>query len=297
MTWLIIALAGYFLLALVSSLDKFLLSGGIPNPKAYAFYIGLLGMLAFVAAPFGFYIPSIEIIIIALVSGFIFIWALYVFYSALAKGEASRIVPIVGGLSPIFVLILSTIFLKELLGGTQIAGFIFLVAGGLSLSLTRKKGHEEFIKNIRLVIIAAILFAVASVTIKYVYDATGFINGFLWARLGGLLFIILMILPKNVRRQIFAAPAKAGTKLSGVYLTTIALGAAASILIQYAVSLGSVSLVTAAQGTEYAFLFLILAIFSRKFPQIFKEHLRGQTLLQKIFGIMLVAAGLIFLTI
>jgi len=303
MIWLLVALSGYFLLALVSSVDKFLLSGKIKNPRAYAFYMGLLGMLAFVAAPFGFSVPDFKVILIAIFSGFIFIWALVIFYKALLEGEASRVVPVVGGLVPIFVLILSRLFLNEGLSELQLFGIGFLILGGGVLSLTKKGSQEKsigdnrYLKNVYLAILAALFFAFSAVAIKYAYDATGFINGFLWARIGGLVFAGVLILSPMWRRSILTAPARAGVKTDTLYIVNIILGAAASILIQYAIALGSVSLVTAAQGAEYAFLFLILAAFSKKYPLIFKEHLKGQRLRQKTFGLILVALGLIFLAV
>jgi drug/metabolite transporter (DMT)-like permease len=102
MSWLIIIISAYFLLALVSLGDKYLLAGP-PNPKIYSFYVGILGVAAIILIPFiGFSVPETSQISLALLAGAIYIVALFGLYNGLEHFEASRVIPAIGGLLPLF---------------------------------------------------------------------------------------------------------------------------------------------------------------------------------------------------
>jgi len=75
------------------------------------------------------------------------------------------------------------------------------------------------------------------------------------------------------------------------------LAALGSLLVHLAVAQGSVSIVSAMAGAEYIFLFFIVLLLSKKFPQILKERLNAGVIAQKIIAILLVGAGLAILAI
>ena len=104
--WIIVAITAYFLLAFVAVIDKYLLAGPLPNPKLYAFVIGIFGGLALLLIPFGFLVvPPWPIIVFAMMAGVIQIFSLVALLSGLKNIEASRIVPAIGGLLPVFTLL------------------------------------------------------------------------------------------------------------------------------------------------------------------------------------------------
>lgn len=75
MLWLTVTISAYFLLAIVALIDKYLISGPIPNPKVYAFYVGILGILALFLFPLGFLVPNSLDIILSLLAGALYIFA------------------------------------------------------------------------------------------------------------------------------------------------------------------------------------------------------------------------------
>src|SRR3989344_3660272 len=139
--WIPIAAASYFLSGLAAILDKFLISKRIPSAASYSFYVGILGIGVVVLAPWGFAFLSFRLTIFALFSGAAFLAALYFFYGALKIDDASRVVPLVGGTSPFFILLLSgvlsafffalTFFLSKWVYGQSafLAGFIWMRLG------------------------------------------------------------------------------------------------------------------------------------------------------------------------
>ncbi len=109
MSWLLISIAAYFIAALNSVTDKYLLNRSIPDPIVYAFYVGLFSVFTVILTPFGFDWPGATHLLSALFAGAVFLGALIAFFTALKADEASRIVAFVGGLTPIFILVFSSI--------------------------------------------------------------------------------------------------------------------------------------------------------------------------------------------
>ncbi|MDZ4221326.1 MAG: DMT family transporter [Patescibacteria group bacterium] len=292
MSWLIAVLAGHFLNAFAFLMDKFLLSSKrIPSPFVYAFFIGALGILALVLIPFGVVVPSAPEMVRALIAGATFILALVFFFAGLKENEASRVVPLTGGFVPAFTFVLAYFFLAERLGQTEILAFGALVAGGVLITLERKgKGSA---KGYVYAVVAAFIFAVSFVITKQVFDEQGFVSGFVWSRIGGFAMALSFLLIPSARYGIFHQPKqKGGAKTAVLFFAGQAAGALGFTLVNYAISLGSVSLVNAMQGTQYAFLLIMAALLSKKFPKVLSEHLSGRVLVQKIIAIILISIGI-----
>ena len=66
------------------------------------FYIFIFLMYNFVLLFFDPTIPPLTILLLDLAAGFIFLFTLVFWYKALHQSEATRVVPIVGALTPIF---------------------------------------------------------------------------------------------------------------------------------------------------------------------------------------------------
>ena len=74
-------------------------------------------------------------------------------------------------------------------------------------------------------------------------------------------------------------------------------GALGTILQNYAVSLGSVALVTSLQGLQYGLLLVFTTIGSILLPKIIKEDMSKSIVIQKALSIILIGIGLYFLAI
>lgn len=297
MSWLIIVLAGHLLNSIAFLMDKFLLTKRIGSPFVYAFFIGALGILGAALAPFGFSVPSSAEILRALAAGASFVLALIFFFYALKKNEASRVVPLTGGLVPAFTFILAYLFLGERLGGGEIVAFLLLVSGGVLITLDRRGRSASWrIGGYVYAIIAALVFAVSFVLTKQVYLEQNFISGFVWSRLGGFLAALMILLLPRERHAVFNQPKQKGSgRTTALFFTGQAAGALGFVLVNYAISLASVSLVNAMQGAQYAFLLIIVEILSHKFPHILSEKLSGTVLAQKIIAIALISMGIVLI--
>ncbi len=320
MTWLIAAISAYFILAVVFLVDKYLLTKAIPNPKVYAFYVGALGISVLVLAPFvGFYVPEISQLILGVLSGVFFIYGLFWLYKTLKLFEPSRVVPAIGGLTPFFVFGFIYIFTlgQETLSLKELAAFILLVLG--SIFITIKKEKLASFRSLKFSALTAFLLALSFVLVKYVYLVQPFWNGFIWRCIGGFLTAAcFFVFFPDVRKEIFRARSSKergeesrvsfygkenlqtgkSIKTAVIFLSNQAAGAGATILQNWAIALAPliyIPFVNALQGTQYAFLFVMAIILSLRSPEILKEEISREVVLQKIIAIILIGAGLALL--
>lgn len=294
MSWILLAILAYFLSALVTVFDKILVSRKITDPFVYSFFEGLLSVTVLVFAPLGFFLPPWPVLVVALLSGVIFLFALVSLFVALFKYEASRVAAVIGGLAPILIFFLAFFFLGEKLNPYQILAFIFLIIGGSLVSLTREK-HVYKIKVLKLTILAAFLFAVSSVMTKYVFLHQPFFNGFIWFRLGSFLAALLFLVPSGLRKKIFKLGKETKSGVSLFFVGNKAMAGLSFILLNAAIFRGSVTLVHGLEGCQYMFVFVLALLLSQKFPQLLKEKNTPIILIQKTIATLLIAVGLLFL--
>lgn len=296
MLFIWIAIFAYFLYAINGVVDKFLLSGPVKHPIAYAFFVGMTAPLTWLLIPFGFKLVSFPDFLIALVGGASFIIALYFFYVAIQQTSISRIMPLEGGLVPVFTLVLAYFFLGERLATFQLWAFILLVTGGVLVVFEHDKfgWHPRALGNGAL---AALLFALSLTLTKYIFDQTNFVSGLVWTRFGFLAVCVALLIHRKSRRYIFQTPKQVGKQNIVLYYGSRLTGGLAGLLQNYAIAIGSVTIVNAMQGTQYALLLLLTVILSLYHPKILKEKISTGILAQKVFAIVLITTGLILLTL
>lgn len=301
MLWLIIIVIAYFLNASATVVDKFLLTKKISNPAVYAFFISALSLLGLVFVPFGFHFSSVGQTVIALLDGILFCFAYLFMFMALNRNEASRITPFMGGLQPIFVLLLAFVLLGEKIGGLALIAFAVIVAGTIVLSYQKEKTKKLIASSKSsywLALVSTILFAAAYTVNKYVFVSEGFITGFVLVRIGtfiGALFLLLR--PQNVRDIVaeIKAPKKA---TGGLFLIGQGAGALSLILVSYAVAISSsVAIINASRGLEYVFLLIIVLLLAKKYPRLLGEKLTSLIIFQKVTAVALIIAGLVILAL
>jgi len=300
MNWIFFAIIAYFLYAVTAITDKFLLKKSIPSPAAYVFYVGILSIFSFVLLPFDFVWGGWQNLTAQLAIGGIFLGAVYLFIVAIKNQEVSRSVTLIGGLTPLFSLVLSFFILGERLEAGQLLAFVLLITGGGLISIKSvgalKKSHTpNFWFSIGVAVAAAGTFALYYVLAKLVFEGQSFISAFAFSRFGSFLAALLFLLAPVYRKEIFATRKTAGAKGGALFVANKITAAVSFIALNYSVSLGSATLVNALQGTQFMFLLGIVIILSKKFPVILKEELNRKVLAQKISAIALIVAGLLVL--
>jgi drug/metabolite transporter (DMT)-like permease len=318
--WLTIAITSYLINAGVYIADKFLLSKKIHSSVTYAFYVGIWSIFNFVILIFAPWMPNFRELTIDLLAGMLFLFTLVFWYKALHQSEATRVVPVVGALVPIFSFIFSYIFLGDTFSERQFLAFFILIIGGVLISVKHTRFyyigeviesfkakfgnilggvHAEYQPAERLLlnsIISAMFFAAYYVLIKYIYSTQPFIGSFVWSRLGTFIGVIMMLFITDWRKNIFEyQKGQKSPKNLSFFLTVRIMAALAFIMLNWAISLGNVAMINALQGVQYLFLLFIVLFLSTKFPQIMREETGGGVMFQKIIGAVLVAIGLYML--
>ncbi len=167
-----------------------------------------------------------------------------------------------------------------------------MVIGGVLITIDRKGRGSA--RGYLYAIIAALVFAVSFVITKQVFIEQNFVSGFVWSRLGGFIAAMAILLIPAERYNIFSAkggPASGG-HTAVLFLTGQVAGGLGFVLVNYAISLASVSLVNAMQGVQYVFLLIMIAFLGRKFPKVLSEKLSGGVLVQKLAAIALISIGI-----
>jgi len=311
MSWITVALAAYLLLAVANLLDKFLIDNVLSSSKAYAFSICLMGLVVFLAAPWFLEWPGWTLFSFNILVGFIFAIALYFLYESLRRGEASRVLVFIGGITPVFSLIFSVLFFKEQFTRNQWLGIITILAGVLIIAylpttrtyLTRimrklKIEQKSFSNALLFALLSALAYSLYFISSKYAYGFQPFFSAFIWSRLGAAIFVLLFLIRKSDRKQIFSAIGKKNpNKNKFLVLVNQGFGSLGFMLQNYAIFLGSVTLVNALQGFQYAFILLISTVLALLSPKLLKETFSWRIICQKGLAIIVIGLGIYFLTI
>lgn len=302
--WILIVILGNFLVAVSSIISKIVVSGSVGKPiqpTPYAFYSGIGGIIVFLPAlllniRFNFLSMDLKAALFGLSAGIILVLSLWPFYFVLKRNETSRVMTLFVGAVPIFTFLLKYIFVGEVLSALQMLAFIFLVAGGVIISFRqhRKRGLLS-LKNLPLTLLSAFGMALGLTLAEATFRLQGFLNGLIWMT-GGYFFssVILLLLPGQ-REKIFSVenyPEKINVVL---FFSEKLIGASGLILIKFAISLISVTLVNAFEGLKQFFVLILASIISLWRPDILKEELRGVVLWQKLIAAVLVFAGIFLL--
>ncbi len=300
---LLIAIIGYFLLAIVVLLDKKILTTAVAQPIVYTFYstVFLLGL--FLLLPFHSVQMTPQTVIYAGLSGISFGFALWTMFVAIKHGEASHSGPFIGAFITLASFILGALLLNEHLSSAQQVGIVFLIIASLLLSFEKTKRKQSWWHTGYLWgIISGILFGLSHVTAKVVYDMVAFLPALVWTKGITGMFALFLLLSPTVRRALAPhTPVRTRheqkkvkeKKMKHTLLVVVnkLFSVLANGLIQYAIAIGSVTLVTAIGGIQYVFLFLLIVLFSKYYRSFFQEYMTKREISVQIVALGFVMIG------
>lgn len=314
MSWFLIAIASYFLLAIVNLTDKFLIDNILKSSKAYTFLVCLLGSLVFVISPWFLEWPGLYLFLANMATGALFALALYFLYEALSHNEAARTIILIGGSISVFSVIIS-IFLGESFYLLQLTGTALLLIGIFLIAyLPDRHSFWEKIwtglilnkkekSSLWLILLSSIFYALFFVSTKLVYAQQNFWSAFIWVRLGALLTVLFFLIEKSSRLEILKTLGfgkkkkhKKNNKNTYLFLFNQGLGSTSFILQNYAIFLGPVAIINALQGVQYA-LMLFFAFFLGLFFKKYKEKFSWMVFFQKIIAVILISFGLYLISL
>lgn len=294
--WFTLVLVGYFLLAVVFVLDKFILTKTVTEPLVYTFYSTIFMFGALLAWPFGVELLEGVDWVWGVGSGVAFGLGLWTMFIAVKGSEASHVNPFIGAVVTIVTYLLSARLLGEQMTATQTVGIFVLATASLFLSRETTKLGTGWRRVYAFAIASGLCFAVSHVAAKYIYDSYSFLTGFVWTRAAtGLVGLALLASPAVCRS--FSHRSRAQTarlerrQAVGLIASDKLLGIIAVVFIQYAIARGSVTVVSALSGAQYAFLFIIIMLLTKFWPHILREYFTKRELTLQIVALAFLVLG------
>ena len=291
--WVFLVISANLIWAVCSIIDKIIISKEhIRNPFVFSivngFYVFLIVPLIFV---YSISMPPLKELIVPISAGMLYIGVVIPYYRALEYDEVSKIA-ILFQLSPIFVLMISIFTIGEDISLYNYMGFFMLVFGGVLVSLKREMGSFKLGRGFYLMALAAFLSAVSIILTKITFMKQDYWTGFFWIRFGSLIAVLIIFLSSGYRRMIIGTFKGLHNNIKMLISWKAIMDIFALAAINYALFLGSPSLVSALGEAVYPFFVFIIALaLSYALPHILKEEADRKSLLIKSCALIIIVIG------
>jgi len=235
--------------------------------------------------------PTIQVVGMSFLAAYTFFMALVSMYDALKSADASDVMPVIGAISALSSFGLAYLFLEAQLSSNFIWGVALLIVGTLLVS------QLEFTKSIALhTIHSGLFFALHYISMKGLFQATSFDDGFFWSRIGFVLFALsLLLVPvyfEKIKEQTKSTTKKAGLL---IFSTKILAGIAAFMLLK-ATDLGDVTVVQALDGLKYVFIIIFSLVLGKYLPHTAGEnHTSASDVIRKSLYVAIISIGFVIL--
>lgn len=295
---MLFAIGGYILLAGEAVLSKFLVTARLKNWQLYTFYIGLFSVFALLFTPFGFEWPGTQAFLAAMVSGFLFYLALAFLFQSLVVSSAVRVYVLFGAVTTLTTVVLARFFLGDKITPENLLGIAFLIVGGFLISF--KHYEVALFSNWQKTVLAGVFAALSLVVLKYAYSQQNFVSGYVASRMGISVFALLSLFLPSFRKKVLTGLGKGKKKdqlknFGGSVMAKTVAGTG-TVLVHYAIFLGSVVVVNALVSVQYLITFLLSVALSFYWKKIFIEKFTLINVVFKVIGVVLVSLGTVLVS-
>lgn len=262
------------------------------NLPAYIFWMGAMSALGVLLAVLGFRLPPPGIALLAFGTGALHLVAIYFYYAALKKGEATDALALMGGFSTAATALISLAFLAVPVARRELLGFLVMTAGGFVMFFTERLNLRRILPD---VLAASAAFGLVNVLQKVVFNQTDFVPGYVLFTLGTFAASLCLLLPRSWRKQILRRSRESPPRSRFWYFVNRLAAGVGSFLVFYAISKANPAVVEAISAERYAIVFLGAFLVTRLKPSWLSENFGGWVLAGKVAATGLVAAGLVLL--
>lgn len=293
MSWILFSILAATVWAIVNTVDKYVFTKWIRKPVIPLMILGLIGLVAsfFVYLFHGFSYLSYFNIVLAFVTGILYVLSMLFYFKAVKIEEISRVVPLFY-LTSLFVSILAAVFLGEIFTPVKYLGIFLLVIGAVSIS-SKNFIKFGFGKAFWLMIAASLVLSVNVIITKYLLDFADFWTIFSYVRIGAF-FALIPIFCFSFK-DLISTVREHGKKVIVVISLNEILNLVGVLLITIATAIGYVTLVNALSSVQPFFVLLFAVILSIFYPKILKEEIDKKTVLIKLIAITLMFVGVILI--
>lgn len=293
MSWIFFSLLSTLILSIGNIADKYILTKWIRNPIVSVILFGITGLFAsfIIYVTRGIPILSGTNIAFALIAGIINISSIYFYYLAIKMEEITRVTSLIYT-TPLFVSILSAIFLGEIFDLIKYTGIILLIIGAIIIS--SKNFRFNFSRAFLFVAFYCFIGAVIDIITKYILSYTDFWTIFSYTRIGAI-FALIPIIFFNFHEIRFTVK-QHGIKVIGMTVLSEAFQLLGILSFIIALSTGYVTLSNALTSTEPFFTLLFVLLLSNFYPNVLKEEIDKSTIFLKFIAISLMFVGVLLIT-
>ncbi len=298
MDWLVFALLCPAFWGLNNVFYKFLMT------KKFRSYFSMLSFMGFVdlffavviylVTPASFVFPYV---LFAMVVGLMPLLGFWFYSKALMVEEISRITPLFQFI-PIFVVLLSVIFLNEILSAQRYFGVAIIIIASILISYRNSTSGKSFSAALKFMIPFSVVLAVHAILEKFLLSHIDYWSVFFWNILGsfcGVLFLLTFF--SKPRREFTEAVTAVGKRAFFVVFAGEGVYFLGTICWLIAASMGYVSLVSALAGLQHFFVFIYVLLSSLFVPHHLKEEMTRGVIALKISAIALMFAGTWLVTV
>jgi len=297
MNWVILALIAVSLWSLQTILVKYFRVSYFENSLGYIIFLTPTIIYTLVLLFFEpFVILNFKEGMLAILSGVIALTGYYFYLEAIHKEEAST-VTILQQIGPLFILILSTIFLKEILTIKQYIAFVLIFTGSVLMSFKKVEQKIRLRYGAGLVLISSFFFSIQGVLFKYLSNIN--LATIMIYRQFGFFFLILLMLLISPKARSYTLKVMNNLNIRKkllVYFSEM-IGITGLFVVYLAIQRGPVSLVSVMGGFQPIFVLILTIIISLFLPKILKEAINKKTIIIKIISIVLMLGGLYLISV
>jgi uncharacterized membrane protein len=299
MDWILLSLASAAIFAVVSVLDKLILTRHAPSATTFIVLLGLLQLpaatlMALVSPP---ELPSTAAWVAAYASGIFWGSALVLMFLVLSRHEVSRVLPVIAT-SPVYVAIMAMAFLDEDLTIAHWAAIVVTVSGAFLISTRPVRGSVIIVLgwSLAVLLVASVVLAGGQLLSKVALEELTLTSMFPFRSLGlATACVAFALRPSFLRetRTMFSNFNSGGLMV----LTEGVIAPFAAVITMWAIMLGPVSLVVTLLSARPLFVFLLSAIISTRLLRLLDEPLDRATLSLKTVSIAMIVAGVVAISL
>ncbi|UCC58077.1 MAG: EamA family transporter [Candidatus Bathyarchaeum sp.] len=254
-------------------------------------FIGLADVIFIVILwlvnPVSFIFPYVPF---AMVVGLMPLLAFWFYSKALMVEEISRITPLFQFI-PIFVVLLSVIFLNEILSVQQYVGVAIILIASVLISYRNSKSGKSLSSALKFMIPFSVVLAVHAILEKFLLIHIDYWSLFFWNILGAFCGILFLMTFSRRRREFVETVHVIDKRTFFVVFIGEGVYFLGTICWLIAASMGYVSLVSAFAGLQHVFVFIYVLLSSLFVPKLLKEEMTRGVIVLKISAIALMFAG------
>ena len=297
MDWLLFALLSPAFWGLNNVFNKFLITKKFRGYFSMVIYLNFVDLIfagaVYLVAPISSQLPYVPF---AVAVGMLPLFAFWFYSKALMVEEVSRITPLLQFI-PIFVVLLSVLFLGEILSVQKYFGIALIVLTSILISYRKSENGGSLSGAFKLMIPFTAILGVYTVLNKYLLGYLDFWSVFFWMMIGSWLGVMCMLAFSRPRKEFLETVPQLGKRTFVTSLLgegTYILGTICALI---ATSLGYVSLVSALSGLQHFFVFIYMLLLSLFVPTILKEEINKTVVALKIVAIALMFVGTWIITV